>query len=56
MQKEILEYQKLDGELRSLKRELEQNEFYKKGRMLQAKRREIDTLVAKLDAKSLKTQ
>ena len=53
MQKEILEYQKLDGELRSLKRELEQNEFYKKGRMLQAKRREIDTLVAKLDAKAI---
>lgn len=53
MQKEILEYQKLDSELRKIKKELESNEFYVKGRKLQAMRRDIDNLVAKLDGKAL---
>lgn len=53
MQKEILEYQKLDSELRKIKKELESNEFYVKGRQLQAKRRDIETLIAKLDGKAV---
>ncbi len=52
MQNEILEYQKLDGELRKIKKELESNEAYQKGRKLQAMRRDIESLIAKLDAKA----
>lgn len=53
MQKEILQYQKLDGELRKIKKELEANDFYVKGRKFQAMRRDIETLIAKLDSKAV---
>ena len=53
MQKEILQYQELDRELRKIKRDLSENENYKEVVRLQEKRKEIDLIVAKLDDKAV---
>ena len=53
IQQEMLQYQKLDGELIRIERELRKNENYVKSRQYKALRQELDDNLAKLDAKSV---
>ncbi|MCM1043553.1 MAG: C4-type zinc ribbon domain-containing protein [Corallococcus sp.] len=48
----ILEYQKIDGELRRIKRDLEKNEVRMRGKKLNAMRQEMEDTVVKLEAKA----
>jgi len=52
MQKEMLDYQNFDRELRRIKRELEKNEFRVKGKELKDQRAKIEDEVARLEQRA----
>jgi predicted nucleic acid-binding Zn-ribbon protein len=52
MQQELLTYQRLDGELRRIKRDLEKNEFRVQGQKSNALRADIEIQLSKLDGKT----
>ncbi len=52
IQKEMLTYQQLDGELRRIDRELRKNENFVKRRQYKAARQECEETIARLDARA----
>ena len=53
IQQEMLQYQKIDGDLIRIERELKKNENYVKSRQYKAMRQELEDSLARLDAKSV---
>ena len=53
IQQEMLQYQKIDGELIRIERDLRKNENYVKSRQYKALRQELEDNLARLDAKSV---